>query len=502
MVAILHYLMVFSGSALMVYNIYKYVLFARSLRAMGGWEREQRTLYIPIVLLVLFLMGYLAVGIFGQPDLVVAAILFGGSIFVFLMIVFVNLVANRVQENAQLTSDLKAAEESNRSKSSILSSMSHEVRTPLNAIIGLNKMVLKSADLSDDVREKSLKIEASANHLLVLVNDVLDMSRIESGQLDLASEPFSLKELLSQTDVIIGGQCATKGLEYNSDSPSDVPEWYMGDAVKLEQALINILGNTVKFTQAPGSVSFTTRYAGSFGDMHTLQFVVSDTGIGIDEKFLPKIFDTFSQEDSARTSKYGGSGLGLAITKNIIDQMDGDIQVESKKGRGTTFTVTVTLKATKAPSDSTQDQDEVEADEPVEELPEGALEGLRVLMAEDVELNAEILIDLLDLEDIVAEHAENGQIAVDMFNDSEVGYYDAVLMDLRMPVMDGLSASKAIRALQRPDAGTVPIIALTANAFEEDVRHSLQAHMNAHLAKPIDPDLLYLTLAKLTKRIP
>ena len=219
---------------------------------------------------------------------------------------------------------------------------------------------------------------------------------------------------------------------------------------------------------------------------------MEDTGIGMDEEFIPKLFDTFSQEDTGNTSRYGGSGLGMAITKNFVELMNGEIQVESEKGRGTTFFVSVTLGRA-------QDEELADTASSADEAPvEGAsLEGRHLLIVEDQDVNAEILADLLELEDMTSERAENGQRGVEVFEQNEAGHFDAILMDLRMPVMDGLAATRAIRELNRPDAATIPIIALTANAFEEDVEHCLEAGMNAHLSKPIDIDLLKETLARM-----
>ncbi len=508
--------MIYAGSVLMVYNIYRYQQYARKLTDMGGWDEEQRTLRIPVLLLVMFLCGYLAVGILGQPDLVVAGILFGGSIFVFLMVLFIERVTERIQENEHLAADLRAAEESSRAKTNFLSTMSHEIRTPLNAIIGLNGLVLGDTTLSPTSRNRMEKQRVSAEHLLTLINDVLDMSRIESGRMELTSEPFDMHEVLEQINTIVDAQCADKGLRYTFNLAGDLDHRYVGDPIRLKQALINLLGNAVKFTDEGGEVRLAVRQLASEGNHRTLSFEVSDTGVGMDESFLPKLFTTFTQENDTSTNRYGGSGLGLAITKRIVDMMDGDISVQSEKGVGSTFTVVVTLDACEdgelgefvaledeaTLATSTDDHDLAATIETTETgtATEAAmsLEGLHVLMAEDVDINAEILEDLLDMEGMTAARAENGQAAVNLFSQSAAGYFDIVLMDVRMPVMDGLTAAKTIRSLNHPDAATVPIIALTANAFDEDVQRSLQAGMNAHLSKPIDPDQLYDTIGRLT----
>ena len=393
-----------------------------------------------------------------------------------------------MEQNRALAEALTRAEEANAAKTAFLSSMSHEIRTPMNAIIGLDNIALHDTSISVDTRESLRKIGSSAQHLLSLINDILDMSRIESGSIQLKADEFSFSEMVEQINTIINGQCEDKGLAYKSRVMGSVDEYLVGDDLRLRQVLINILGNAVKFTDAPGTVCFDVEQTQSDANTRTLRFTVADTGIGMDESFIPKLFDPFMQEDATTTNRYGGSGLGMALTKNMVDLMGGTIAVQSKKGEGTTFIVDIPFKAAhhvEAAGESSLPEAEV------------TVAGLHVLMAEDQEMNAEVLADLLDLEDITSEWAQNGQIAVEMFEKSEVGHFDAILMDMRMPVMDGLSATREIRALGRPDATTIPIVALTANAFEEDVRDCLSAGMDAHLSKPVDIDLLATTLARL-----
>ncbi len=248
--------------------------------------------------------------------------------------------------------------------------------------------------------------------------------------------------------------------------------------------LLSILDNAVKYTDAPGTVTLSVQTAADASDLRTLRFAVTDTGVGIDSAFLPKVFEVFTQEDASATNRFGGSGISMALAKNIVELMNGNITVQSEKNVGSTFTVTLPLRLA---------GDEI-ADAQEESV---SLDGKRVLLAEDLPENAEIVTDLLELEGVETEHAENGQIALDLFSGAEPGTYDAILMDLRMPVMDGLEATRRIRTLPRADAKTIPIIALTANAFESDIRASLEAGMNAHLAKPADADYLYATLKRL-----
>ena len=489
----------------------------------------------------------------------------------------------------------------------------------MNAIIGLNNIAMNEPSASEKVKEYLARIGTSASHLLSIINDILDMSRIESGRMAIKSEEFSFAKVLEQVNTIISGQCREKGLKYDCQTSGDVRDYYIGDDMKLRQVMINILGNAVKFTPKGGKVSFAIEPVAQFDGKTTLRFKFRDTGIGMSKEYLPKLFDAFSQEDSSSTSKYGSTGLGMPITKSIVELMNGNIAVESEKGKGTTFTVTVTLLDSDRTSELGEDgmvhpddmcvlvidddpvacehaqivlgqvgircekalsgpdgiemvrlrqarrepynlilvdwrmpeMDGVEttrqirkvvghetpviiltsyswediADEAkiagvdtfvakplfvgtvMDEFQEAFkkkntrleyetadLKGRRVLLAEDVAVNAEIMMMVLSMREIEVDHAQNGRIATEMFAGHVSGYYDAILMDMRMPEMDGLEATRAIRAMDRTDAKIIPIIALTANAFDEDVQRSMQAGLNAHLSKPVEPEALFRTL--------
>ncbi len=526
-------------------------------------------------------------------------------------------------KNEQLRNALEIANQANVAKTAFLSAMSHEIRTPMNAIIGLDAIALREPGLPDKVREHLEKIGSSARHLLGIINDILDMSRIESGRMILKHEEFSFGGMLEQINTMVSGQCRDKGLNYDCVIRGHVDDFYIGDEMKLKQVLINILGNAIKFTATGGSITFHVEQVAHFEDKSTLRFVIRDTGIGIDKDYLHKIFEPFSQEDSGTSTSYGGTGLGMAITKNIVETMNGNISVRSEKGVGSEFTVNITLRNSPKSFDSVKgkkievsdlrvlivdddpiacehaklvleevgiaaetsltgreavekvrlrrarhelynillidlrmpDENGIEVtrqvrdiignesaiiiltsyswddvieeamaagvdrfmakplfastvvnefhqaleqktlNEPQKRLAE--LEGRRILMAEDMPVNAEIMMMVLSMRGMVVEHAPNGQDAVNAFAQSPEGYFDAVLMDIRMPIMDGLKATESIRALNRADAKKVPIIAMTANAFDEDVQRSLQAGMNAHLSKPVEPEHLFKTLQEL-----
>lgn len=485
------YGMVFGGAALMVYNIYSFVRFARYVRGQKSWKQDSKLLYVPIVLLVLFLSGYLVVGAFGEPNLVVGGILFGGSIFVFIMYKLLNNITSQIMENERREAELKAREESDRIKTAFLAGVSHEMRTPLNVILGLDTLALKQPDLPGETREQLEKIGLSAKHMLGLVNNLLEMNGLESSLTVGKNEEFLLQDALNQVNAVTQPLCDEKGLEYIQSFPYAANARYIGNETQIREVLLSILGNAVKYTDAPGTVRFRVEIMPTGEETHLCRFIVSDTGVGIDPEFLPRIFEPFTQEDDSFTNRFGGSGLSLAVTKKAVELMGGTITARSEKGKGSVFTVTVPLL--KGTEQETAPEEKTPADGEWELEP---LEGKRILIVEDLPENAEIVQDLLELEGAETEHAENGQIAVDMVEKSAPDYYDVILMDLRMPVMDGLEATRRIRALDRPDVKEVPIIALTANAYESDIKSSLEAGMNEHLAKPADADMLYGTLRR------
>ena len=539
------------------------------------------------------------------------------------LLILLNIYGFMQKREKMVEVEKARAEESSRAKSSFLSNMSHEIRTPMNAIIGLQNIALRDPELKPRTREHLEKIGSSANHLLGLINDILDMSRIESGRVHLNNGEFSFSSMLEQINSMVVSQCDEKGLIYECHILNQVEEAYIGDDVKLKEVLVNILSNAIKFTDAPGRIYMTIEKTADYDGQSTLCFRIKDTGIGMDKEYIPRIFDAFSQENSKQRTKYGSSGLGMAITKRIVDMMNGSVSVDSEKGRGTEFTVSIPLRNCDTRNRNQLSELDLRSlyvlvvdDNPIEaeharmvmeevgirtdsctsgqealrkievqhakhkpynvilldwnmpgmngseaaseirrlfkdecaivamtayswediqeeadrvgvngfigkplfanhvidsferiarrtnldifrEKKRAKLAGRRLLLAEDMELNAEILMDILDMENIKADHAENGREAVEMFDKSTEGIYAAILMDVRMPEMDGLEATRAIRSMKRSDAKKIPIIALTANAFDEDVQHSMQAGMNAHLSKPVEADQLIRILGEL-----
>lgn len=378
-------------------------------------------------------------------------------------------------------------DQASRAKSDFLARMSHEIRTPMNAIIGMTNIAMDNRKDERKVEDCLGKIDQSSRYLLSLINDILDMSKIESGKLRLTSAAFSMQMLMDSVNGIIASQAQQKKIRY--ETRADILEnWVVGDFLHLNQVLINLLGNAVKFTSCGGIVTFTILQEVYGGDEVRTTFCVEDTGIGISPENLERIFNAFEQAETVTSQNYGGTGLGLAISDRLVRMMGGSIEVESEPGSGSRFWFSVLQRRSEAQQDRRKSKGTEEGDR-------NLLRGKRILLVEDNALNMEIAVTVIEMHGMKAETAENGQIAVDMVAGHAPGYYDAVLMDIRMPVMDGLQAAAAIRSMERQDTRSLPVIAMSANAFEEDVRKSLEAGMNGHLAKPVDVEELVRVLA-------
>ena len=390
--------------------------------------------------------------------------------------------------NGQLQEAVKAADEANRAKTEFLSNMSHDIRTPINGIMGMTTIALKQSN-SDKTNDCLAKIETASAHLLSLINDVLDMSRIERGKTEITHKAMNIRDLLSNCGVIIKGQMNDRSLNYKENFEGIKHPHVLGDELHLRQIFINILGNAVKFTPDGGTITVTASESEEKDGTVRFRFRFEDTGIGMKPEFLSKVFTAFAQEDNGSRTNYKGTGLGMSITKQFVDLMGGDISVTSVYEKGSCFTVEIPLEI---------DRDFVETQTNEAALTD--IRGMRILLVEDNDLNMEIACEILSDEGAEVETAEDGKIAVDVFNKSPLHHFDAVLMDIMMPNMNGYEATKAIRALSREDAQTTPIIAMSANAFEEDIQKSLDAGMNAHLSKPINVAELMKALGSFVKK--
>jgi signal transduction histidine kinase/ActR/RegA family two-component response regulator len=395
-----------------------------------------------------------------------------------------NLLKQKEKDNIILMETAQKAEAENLAKSQFLSHMSHDIRTPINGIMGMTGIAIKNIEDRQRVKECLLKIDDSSRHLLSLVNDVLDMSRIESGKTQLLHESFDIRTCLANCSSIIEGQLVTRDVEFIKEFEPFRDPIVIGDELHLRQILINVLGNAVKFTPDGKKIYFRVNHIEKDG-ASAFRFEIEDEGIGMKPEFLPHLYDTFSQEDGGTRTSYKGTGLGMAITKNLVELMAGTIQVSSVLNVGTKFVIEIPMEIDAAAVEEHAHQDD-----------SFNLNGMKILLVEDNELNMEIAKEILECEGIAVTCAENGQDALDIYKRAEPGAFDAILMDLMMPVMDGLTAAEKIRQLDRPEAKTIPILAMTANAFDEDIQKTKEAGMNAHLSKPIQVDMLYATLAK------
>ena len=467
----------------MALNIYRYALFSQKLRKKGNWDRERRLFRIPVLMLILFLAGYLCVGLFGHPDAVTAGILFGGSVFVFVMLVLIQRAADRIQENERLEARLAAAEEASRAKTFFLSNMSHDIRTPLNAIIGYTGLANRECVSSEEKTGYLRKIESAGYQLLNIVNDVLEMSRIESGKMELSPVRMNIENLLYESADLFRTQFEIRHLLF-SVSCDVAHKWVMCDRNRLNRVLMNLLGNAGKFTEEGGSVFLTLRETAADEESGTYEIRVKDTGIGMSPEFVEKLFEPFEREQTSTVSSTQGTGLGMAITKGILDLMGGHIDVSTRQGEGTEFTLTLVLPLAEEHVAAGTGSRQQKAD----------FRGVRLLLAEDNAINQEIALTILRQAGFEVETAVNGKQAVEMVEASSPGYYAAVLMDIQMPVMDGYTAARQIRALEDPELASVPILAMTANAFREDVEAAAGAGMNGHIAKPLDVDAMMETL--------
>lgn len=386
------------------------------------------------------------------------------------------------QAKLLLEDALKKAEKANKAKSDFLSRMSHDIRTPMNAIIGMTELAQLHMGDEEKQRDYLNKIASSGAHLLGLINEILDVSKIESGVMELSESPLNLRALAGEAAEMVRISMENSQQEFQVDIDESFDPWVMGDARRIRQVLVNILENASKYTGQRGKITFSVcEFKKEEQRTGTYRFIIEDTGIGMKPEYMEHIFEPFSRADDSRTSKVPGTGLGMTIVKNLISMMDGDIRVESEYGKGSRFTVTLCLDKCGNTGEAIQ---------PAVSGPEAACRGLRVLLVEDNELNRQIASEMLKLLGVRVEMAENGREAVEAVCSHPALYYDAVFMDVQMPVMNGYEATREIRGSGMERIGELPIIAMTADAFAEDVKRARLSGMNGHLAKPVSIELL------------
>ena len=387
------------------------------------------------------------------------------------------------------TEALQTAENANKAKTDFLSNMSHDIRTPMNAIIGMTSLIRYDAGNKDKVIEYADKIDISSQHLLGIINDVLDMSKIEAGKTVFKYNDFSILNFIQEINTLFQSQIDEKKQTLTIIKENIRHEWVNGDQVHLMQIFSNLLSNAVKYTQEGGKIQFLVEECETKSSVYAkYRFLVSDNGMGMSADFKETIFDPFTRAESSMTNKIQGTGLGMAITRNLVKAMGGTIDLESELGQGSCFEVLIDMRIAEERTIALAAQEEID------EQDDNILQGMRFLCAEDNELNAEILMELLKIEGAECIICENGERVLETFEQSAPGDYDMILMDVQMPVMNGYEATKAIRRSSHELAMTIPIIAMTANAFSEDIQHSLAAGMNAHVSKPIEMKVLEKTI--------
>ena len=388
------------------------------------------------------------------------------------------------KKNLELTDAVDKAEAANLSKRAFLFNMSHDIRTPMNAIIGFTNLAEQNIDDKDKVGDYLGKIMTSSKHLLALINDILDMSRIENGKVNIEAVPVCIKDQMQLVEDVVKSEIEANGLTYIEKTENLDDIYVYADALHVNRVLVNILSNAVKFTPEGGTITFTMRERKSPREGYAYyDFIIEDTGIGMSEEFQEHIFEQFAREKTSTVSHTQGTGLGMSITKSLVELMGGDITVQSELGKGSVFTVTLEFQKTTEDMVSGKAVDQGA-------LSDSDITGKRVLLAEDNDLNMEIAVSILEAMGLEIETAKDGSEALEKIKAKPADYYDLVLMDIQMPMMDGYETTRAIRALDDPDKANVPIVAMTANAFAEDRKNAFDAGMNDHIAKPLDVEIV------------
>ena len=456
-----------------IYNAYSVLLSLWRIHKEKNAEKR-KVLWQPVFYIVPFFIGIFLQCFFNTMPWA------NTSLTITILLIFVNNQQRLLQKKTQ---DAEAAV---RAKSEFLSHMSHDIRTPINGMMGMLDIAQAHLNNPEKMDLCLSKMRGAADQLLSLINDVLDMSKIETGSIQLVEEPFDMRRLLNGTLAVQEISASEKSLTIEQDIEGAIEHpCVCGSPNYVRSILVNIISNAIKYTNPGGDIFVSARELSCDGEYVKFEFIVSDTGIGMSEEFAEHIFEPFTQEHAENRSSYQGTGLGMSIVKNLINKMKGTITLETKQGEGSTFTITLPVKLDTVCFEETETEEE-----------ETSIEGMKILLVEDNDLNLEVAQYIL--EDAGAEIivARNGLESVELFEQSESDSFDVILMDVMMPVMDGLTATKRIRKLKRKDARTVPVIAMTANVFNEDIIAAKEAGMNEHIAKPLDFDKLIHTLAK------
>ena len=407
-----------------------------------------------------------------------------------------------IAQQQRIEEAVEEARQANRAKTVFLSNMSHDIRTPMNGIIGMTAIAASHVDDRERVLDSLKKISMASKHLLNLINEVLDMSKIESGKVELKEEPFNLAELVDSLVSMMNPQIEAHQHRLELCIGELAHKHVLGDSLRLQQVFTNLMGNSVKYTPDGGVLSLSvSEKECDREDTGCYEFVFGDNGMGMSQEYVKRIFEPFSRAEDDRVDKIQGTGLGMSITHSLVQMMDGDIQVESELGKGSRFTATVHLKLQEesAAEDGSGDFGGAEAGDTLEAIESLDFSGRRALLAEDNDLNREIAVAILETTGLVVEEAVDGKEAVQQVSQHEDGYYDIIFMDVRMPRMNGYEATCAIRALELPYCKTVPIVAMTADAFAEDVRAAREAGMNEHVSKPLNFKVLGRAMKKLLR---
>lgn len=406
-----------------------------------------------------------------------------------MLVVFVLVLnVNAAKERERQLNELELKNRVASTKNDFLAKMSHDIRTPLNAVIGLNYIAITQLDEDAPVLGYLRQLDTSAKYLLDIINDILDMSKIESGKMELRNDAFQIREIVDAVETISRKQAIEKGVDFDITIDDRLSPSYIGDRQRLTQVLMNLTNNAVKFTPRGGCIHMDFKLKQHVGSKDRLHLIVSDTGIGMSEEFMKNLFIPFAQDRSNADQAAGGTGLGLSIVKSFVDLMGGTISASSTKGKGTTFDIILDLERSNA----------AEAPTPASEatVDESVLKGKHMLLVEDIEINLVVATNIISRFGLAVDTAMNGAAALEKFKDSQIGYYDIIITDIQMPEMNGYEFADAVRSLARPDAREVPILAMSANAFDDDVRASLQHGMNGHLKKPVEVAALKAALLK------